>query len=178
MPPGIRDNQFREVTYRSDRKLNFSYEPGWGAGGSEGCNAYGADRSHSQYGYNTIVSSTFPCTSRDYARLGYLWLRKGRWKDQQLVPEDWIKLATSRYVRDDGETPSDYGYTFWILDEVEGVPNDAFGTRGNNMNDCFVVPSLDLVVVRQGNNNGTIDERQIFRTSLIQNIVTAFPENL
>ncbi|MDP6457752.1 MAG: serine hydrolase [Candidatus Bathyarchaeota archaeon] len=177
MPPGIRDNQFREVTYRSDRKLNFSHEPGWGAGGSEGCNAYGADRSHSQYGYNTIVSSTFPCTSRDYARLGYLWLRKGRWKDQQLVPEDWIKLATSRYVRDDGETPSDYGYTFWILDEVEGVPNDAFGTRGNNMNDCFVVPSLDLVVVRQGNNNGTIDERQIFRTSLIQNIVTAFPEN-
>ncbi len=175
MPTGIRDNQFREVPYRTHRKFNFSDEPGWGSGGSEGCNAYGADRSPSQYGYNTIVSSTFPCTARDYARLGYLWLRKGRWGDQQLVPEDWIKLATSRFVRENGESPSDYGYTFWILDELENVPKDAFMTCGNNMNDCYVIPSLDLVVVRQGNNNGTVEERSQFRKAVIQNIVAAIP---
>ena len=102
-------------------------------------------------------------------------MRKGRWGDQQLVPEDWIKLATSRFVRENGESPSDYGYTFWILDELENVPKDAFMTRGNNMNDCYVIPSLDLVVVRQGNNNGTVEERRQFRKAVIQNIVAAIP---
>jgi CubicO group peptidase (beta-lactamase class C family) len=176
MPIGIRDNQFKEIPYRSNKKFNFSNEPGWGRGGSTGCNAYGADRSYSPYNYNTIVSSTFPCTTRDYARLGYLWLNKGRWRDKQLVPEEWIKLATSRFVRDNGKCPNNYGYTFWILDEWEKVSKDAFMTRGNNLNDSYVIPSLELIVVRQGNENGATDERYLFRKNLIQKIVAAIPE--
>ena len=177
MPIGIRDNQFKEVPYRSEKKFNFSDEPGWGRGGSLGCNAYGADRSHSMYGYNTIVSSTFPCTARDYARLGYLWLNKGRWRSQQLVPEEWIKHATKRFVRDNGESPSNYGYAFWILDEWENVPKDAFMTQGNNLNDCYIVPSLDLVVVRQGNENNVNEGRSRFREAVIEKIVEAIPNN-
>lgn len=49
-------------------------------------------------------------------------------------------------------------------------------TRGNNMNDCYVIPSLALVVVQQGNNNPTVEERPQFRTAVIQNIVAVFPE--
>jgi len=30
-------------------------------------------------------------------------------------------------------------------------PKDTFGSRRHNMNDCYVVPSLDIVV-RQGND--------------------------
>jgi hypothetical protein len=86
-----------------------------------------------------------------------------------------MKLATSRYVRDNGETPNNYGYTFWIQDEVEGVPSDMFMSRGHNMNHSYVVPSLDLVVVRQGNDNrNQRDERgRPFSTALIQKIVAA-----
>ena len=98
-PLCIRPRRAREeVPYTSEKKFNFSDEPGWGRGGSLGCNAYGADRSKSPYGYNTIVSSTFPCTVRDYARLGYLWLKKGRWNKQQLIPEKWVKSATKRFI--------------------------------------------------------------------------------
>ncbi|MBC8224715.1 hypothetical protein H8E65_09010 [Candidatus Bathyarchaeota archaeon] len=32
-------------------------------------------------------------------------------------------------------------------------PKYTFGSRGHNVNDCYVVPSLDLVVVRQGNDD-------------------------
>ena len=174
MPIGIRNNQFKEIPYKTSKKFNFPDQPGWGIGGDSGCNAYGADRSKSQYGYNTIVSSTFPCTARDYARLDYLWLKKGQWKNQQLVPEEWIKKATKRFKQADGASMN-YGFTFWILDEWDNVPKDAFMTQGNNMNDSYIIPSLDLVVVRQGNENHSNEDRLNFRKTLIQKIVNAIP---
>ena len=64
MPRGIRDNQYRDMPYFDNRELNFSDEPGWGVGGSRGCDAYGADKSHSPMGYNSVVGSTFRCTRR------------------------------------------------------------------------------------------------------------------
>jgi CubicO group peptidase (beta-lactamase class C family) len=172
MPIGLRDNQYKDMVYNDPRELNFSSEPGWGRGGSEGCNAYGADRGVSPYGYNSIVGSTFRCTARDFARLGYLWLNEGRWGDKQLVPEEWMKQATSRFVQANGESHN-YGYTFWIQDEWDNVPKDTFMSRGHNLNNCYVVPSLDLVVARQGNENGTGEERSRFVETVIEKIVAA-----
>ena len=174
MSVGLRNHAYREMPYSNDQELNFSDEPGWGRGGSEGCNAYGADRRVSPYGYNSIVGSTFRCTARDFARLGYLWMNKGRWGNMQLVPEAWMNLATHRFVRDDGSTPMNYGYTFWIQDEWENVPKDTFMSRGHNLNHCYVIPSLDLVVVRQGNESNS-PEAALFAKTLIQNIVAAIP---
>lgn len=173
MPIGLRDNQYREMPYRDDDELNFSDEPGWGRGGSEGCNAYGADRSSSPLGYNSIVGSTFRCTPRDFARLAYLWLHEGRWGERQLVPVDWIRLATRRFERENGDTPNNYGYTFWMHDGEDGVPRDLFMSRGHNMNHSYVIPSLDLVVVRQGNDNRRVADGQPFATELIRRIVAA-----
>ncbi len=175
LPIGIRDNQYKDMVYNDPRELNFSGEPGWGRGGSEVCNAYGADRSESPYGYNSIVGSTFRCTARDFARLGYLWLRRGRWGDQQLVPREWMRQATSRFVQANGESPVGYGYTFWIQDQWEKVPADTFMSRGHNLNHCYVVPSLDLVVARQGNEVNPREEGAVFVKALIQKIVAAIP---
>lgn len=178
MPIGVRDNQYRDMPYADDRELNFSAEPGWGRGGSSGCDAYGADGSESPYGYNSVVGSSFRCNARDFARLAYLWLNEGRWGSRQLVPSEWMKLATRRFVRDNGETPNDYGYTFWIRDEVDDVPADMFMSRGHNQNHSYVIPSLDLVVVRQGNDDRRrVDEQGQFSTVLIQKIVAALPES-
>jgi CubicO group peptidase (beta-lactamase class C family) len=177
MPTGIRDNGFRDMPYADNRELNFSNEPGWGVGGSEGCDAYGADKSASPYGYNTVVGSTFRCTARDFARIAYLWLRKGRWESQQLVSEEWLNLATRRYVRDDGSTPMRYGYTFWVMDDINGVPSDLYMSRGHNVNHSFVIPSLDLVVVRQGNQNMQLEGEPRFADTLIQKIVAAIPSS-
>jgi CubicO group peptidase (beta-lactamase class C family) len=175
LPQGIRDNGYRDMPYSDGRELNFSGMPGWGVGGGAGCDAYGADMSDSPIGYNSVVGSTFRCTARDFARLAYLWLNRGRWGGTQLVPEEWLRVATSRYVREDGSTPSPYGYTFWIQDELDGVPNDLFMSRGHNLNHSYVIPSLDLVVVRQGNQNRQPRDEPPFATTLIQKIVAALP---
>lgn len=172
MPVELKTNAYRDMVYNDPRELNFSDTPGWGVGGSTECNAYGADRSESPYGYNTIVGSTFRCTARDYARLGYLWLRKGRWGDKQLVSEDWIKQATSRFKQANGESHN-YGYTFWVQDTWENVPHDCYGSRGHNINDCYVIPSLDLVVTRMGNDNPPRDQRNLFVETLMEKIVEA-----
>jgi CubicO group peptidase (beta-lactamase class C family) len=170
MPVGVRENSYRNMVYSDSRELNFSDEPGWGVGGSEGCNAYGADRSSSPCGHNTIVGSTFRCNVRDFARLGYLWLNKGRWGEQQLIPEEWMKIATRRFKQADGKT-NNYGYTFWIQDKWENIPHDAYGSRGHNINDCYVISSLDLVVARMGNDNPPREQRNQFIETLLGKIV-------
>ncbi len=173
MSRGIRGNMFRDMPYQDDRELNFAREAGWGVGGSTGCDAYGADKSESPYGLNSVVGSTLRCTARDFGRLAYLWLRGGRWAGRQLVPASWLDLATRRFVRDDGTTPSPYGYTFWVMDQIEGVPSDLYMSRGHNLNHSFVIPSLDLVVVRQGNDNRRTEGAAPFMDRLIQKIVAA-----
>jgi CubicO group peptidase (beta-lactamase class C family) len=173
MSRALRDNQYREMPYGDSRELNFDATAGWGRGGGEGCNAYGADRSASAIGFNSIVGSTFRCTARDFARIAYLWLNDGRWEGRQLVPAGWLKLATRRFVRDNGETPNNYGYTFWTHNGEAGVPDDLYMSRGHNMNHSYVIPSLDLVVVRQGNDNRRAPGDTPFQTALIQKVVAA-----
>ncbi len=173
MARGLRDNQYREMPYSDNRELNFDATPGWGRGGSEGCNAYGADRSASPFGYNSIVGSTMSGPPRDFARLAYLWLNHGRWENRQLVPAAWLQVATRRFVRDNGETPNNYGYSFWTHNGETGVPADLYMSRGHNLNHSYVIPSLDLVVVRQGNDNRRVAGDQPFATALIQKIVAA-----
>jgi CubicO group peptidase (beta-lactamase class C family) len=170
MPIELKSNAYRDMVYNDPRELNFSDTPGWGVGGSRECNAYGADRSLSPIGYNTIVGSTLRCTARDFARLGYLWLNKGRWGEKQLVSEDWLKQATSRFKQANDEAHN-YGYTFWVQDTWENVPSDCFGSRGHNINDCYVVPSLDLVVMRMGNDNPPRDQRNLFVETLMEKLV-------
>lgn len=173
MPIGLRDNRYRDMPYSNSYELNFADEAGWGVGGDSGCDAYGADGSDSPYGINSIAGSTFRCTARDFARLAYLWLNGGRWMGQQLVPEAWLKLATKRFRREDGTTPNNYGYSFWVMDNLKDVPSDLYMSRGHNLNHSFIIPSLDLVVVRQGNDNRREVDGEDFATALIQKVVAA-----
>lgn len=173
MPITLRNNQYRDMPYSDNRELNFHDFAGWGVGGSVGCDAYGADGSESPYGVNSIAGSTFRCTARDFARLAYLWLNKGRWMEDQLIPKSWMDIATKRFVRDDGSTPNGYGYTFWVMDDIEGVPNDMFMSRGHNLNHSFIIPSKDLVVVRQGNDNRRTVNGEDFSAALIRKVLAA-----
>jgi CubicO group peptidase (beta-lactamase class C family) len=100
-------------------------------------------------GPHTNPHSGLRLSGRDFARLGYLMAHNGRWQDKQIVPSSWIDLAT----RSSQQLNPSYGYTFWV--NTDGalwptVPRDAFAFRGFTASRCYVVPSLDLVVVRLG----------------------------
>lgn len=83
-------------------------------------------------------------TASDLARLGRLWLDRGKWEGRQLVPANWMQAATTQQVAAvDGRG---YGYQFWTL-SAGGHP--AFAAMGAGGQLVEVVPELDLVVVVQ-----------------------------
>lgn len=82
--------------------------------------------------------------SRDFARLGLLYERGGRWGDEQVVPEGWVEDSLVPAEASDGE----YGYQWWLGDE--DLPVDLFSANGHDGQFIYVVPELDLVVVRNG----------------------------
>jgi len=53
------------------------------------------------------------------ARFGYLYLRGGRWKDNQIVPADWVRRSTTPYttgLRSDLIPFGGYGFLWWTSD--------------------------------------------------------------
>lgn len=88
-------------------------------------------------------------SARELARFGYLLLHQGQWDGEQLIPTWWIEMATQSSQAQNPE----YGYTFWVNTKGtrwRGLPTDMFALEGYNSNRCYVIPSLDLVVVRVG----------------------------
>jgi CubicO group peptidase (beta-lactamase class C family) len=85
-------------------------------------------------------------SAEDMARFGLLFLNKGRWQDQQLISEAWIKRAV---------TPSGpnkrYGYMWWLNKEeasrMEGVNEDLFYAAGFGGNFIVVDPVNNVVAV-------------------------------
>jgi len=93
-------------------------------------------------------------STRDEARFGYLFLRRGRWRDKQIVSEKWVKMAT---------TPSplgpDYGFLWWLNTKQKqwpSAPASSFAAIGYGSNTIWIDPDHDLVVVwrwHQGNGD-------------------------
>lgn len=108
---------------------------------------------------------------RDMAKFGYLFLRKGNWHDQQVIPADWVEESTTGRVtvitresrstrmksylhrREGSRLPANasvsYGYQWWVLS------SDGCASRGRGGQAIFVIPSLDLVVVFTGGLGNT-----------------------
>ena len=91
-------------------------------------------------------------TARNWARLGLLYLNDGVWLGERLLPEGWTKFVSTPAPawRD-----STYGAMVWV--NARGVwplPRDAFAFRGAGLQDVYVIPSRDLVIVRMGHFAG------------------------
>jgi len=111
-------------------------------------------------GPHTNAHTGIHLSARELARFGYLMLRKGKWDDQQLIPVDWVDMAT----KTSQPLNPHYGYTWWVNTQGTlwpALPTDAFAALGYRSNGCYVVPSLDLVVARVGTGPSTWDDRDL-----------------
>ena len=94
---------------------------------------------------HTLGYCCFDATARAYARFGLLYLHQGKWGNKQIVPASWVKASVQNAP---GDHP-DYGYMWWLGD-VDGVPKDMYDADGHDGQYIWVIPSLDMVVVRTG----------------------------
>ena len=80
----------------------------------------------------------------DMAKFGYLYLNRGEWAGQQVVPADWIATSTHKHI--DGTLQDGYGYQWWVAQDVYM----ALGYAGQYI---VVDPGQNLVVVITSDGN-------------------------
>ncbi len=102
----------------------------------------------------TFVGSSYMyATGRDWARFGQFLLQDGTWKDERLLPEEFV-AAMQRPTRASGGTYTEI--QAWAVgpgDEPDsrfGLPDDTFWVAGHDGQTIAIVPSKKLVVVRLG----------------------------
>ena len=112
-------------------------------------------------------------STRDHARFGLLFLRGGRWRDRQLISEEWIEMATTP-----GDVNPVYGYMWWLNTDVDshkaeeiskkyskayarywerrpgsGSPKISYAARGGGGHWVWIDSDHEIVVVTRWMNN-------------------------
>jgi CubicO group peptidase (beta-lactamase class C family) len=98
----------------------------------------------------------FRMSTRDLARFGLLFLRNGRWGEQQVVPADWVRESTARHSVIGPQ--SGYGYMWWTGEGVGGFPNvdegpGSYYASGYGGHNVIVMPARKLVVVHRADTD-------------------------
>ena len=78
----------------------------------------------------------------DLARIGYLYLHDGVWSGRRILPEGWVRAATTRHAKAGGIW--EYGYQWWITSH-QGA--DVWAGRGFGGQLLLVIPSREIVAV-------------------------------
>jgi CubicO group peptidase (beta-lactamase class C family) len=104
--------------------------------------------------YVTIAASRFPAyhmwlTAPDFARFGWLMLNHGRWRNQQVIPADWVAEITRAWTPE-ARSGIAYGYMWWVSQNGRQyhaeVGPGSFSARGNGGQILVVAPSRGIVV--------------------------------
>jgi CubicO group peptidase (beta-lactamase class C family) len=82
---------------------------------------------------------------RDVAKIGYLYLRKGVWEGQELLPPAWIDKVSHATVDVHGESGLRYSNLFWAL-----LDKHVYMAVGAYRQVIMVFPDLDIVAVTTG----------------------------
>lgn len=107
----------------------------------------------------------FLCTE-DMAKLGQLYLQKGKWNGQQIIPEFWVEVSTTKH-KESIEGTFGYGYQLWM--EARPGSFEFNGMLGQNV---IVYPDMNMVVVINAGNN------ELFQNCVMLNIIRKhFPRN-
>lgn len=104
--------------------------------------------------------------AEDMAKLGQLYLQRGKWNGQQLVSEYWIEISTARHLKTQNDTYG-YGYQLWM--EQRPGSFEYNGMLGQNV---IIYPDMDMVLVTNAGN------KEMFQHCIMLNIIRKyFPVN-
>jgi CubicO group peptidase (beta-lactamase class C family) len=93
--------------------------------------------------------------ARDWARLANLYLQDGVWNGERILPEGFVKFVSTLAPAWEADNRRTYGGFFWLNGEdAYPVPRDAYYMSGVGGQTTLIVPSHDLVIVRQGHYKG------------------------
>ena len=106
-------------------------------------------------------------TPRDMAKIGVLVLNKGRWGDQQIVSEDWIKESTASHAK---ITNMDYGYNWWRIPfRLHNLQTTASVATGNGGQYIMIFDEFNMVAVFTGGAYNSEDDKLPF--AIVKDII-------
>lgn len=90
----------------------------------------------------TLGCAGLSLTNEELSRFGQLLLQQGMWNGAQLIPPDWIQLATSKQSDNEGSLDwrQGYGYQFWMCS------HHAYRADGAHGQFCIVMPDKGAVI--------------------------------
>ena len=100
--------------------------------------------------------------AEDMAKLGQLYLQKGKWNGQQIIPEFWVEVSTAKHKESNPDTYG-YGYQLWM--EARPGSFEFNGMLGQNV---IVYPDMNMVIVTNAGNN------ELFQNCIMLNIIRKY----
>ena len=97
---------------------------------------------------NYVGSSYAWAITRDWGKFGLLYLRNGNWNGEQLFDKSWSKYVATPTKTSEGR----YGGHFWLNagGRYPDAPKDMYYASGFQGQKIFIIPSMDMVIVRFG----------------------------
>ena len=111
--------------------------------------------------------------TEDIAKLGQLYLQKGKWDGKEILTEQWVNDATSKQIdskpsSDEYEADNDwaqgYGYQFWRNSTGGYRADGAFGQFS------IVMPEKDLVIAITGESFNMGDSMKLIWKNLLPGV--------
>ncbi len=95
-----------------------------------------------------VGSSYGWATTRDWGKLGLLYLHHGNWNGEQILTKSWVDYVRTPCKDSNGQ----YGAHFWL--NAGGIlpdaPRDMYSMQGYQGQKVYIIPSKEMVVVRMG----------------------------
>jgi len=112
-----------------------------------GCEHFSYQPEGVDHNDNVRIGGSILISCRDMARLGQLYLNKGRWAGRQLVAADYIRDATTPSAHNPA-----YGYLWWLnaSGRTPNAPRSMYFAAGARGQFCFVLPDHDMVIATMG----------------------------
>ena len=100
--------------------------------------------------------------TEDMAKLGQLYLNKGKWNGKQIIPESWAEASVTKKI-DSIEGTYGYGYQLWMEERPGSFEYN--GMLGQNV---LIYPDVDMVIVTNAGNE------ELFQDNVMLNIIRKY----
>lgn len=130
-----------------------------------------------------VIFKIYHSNTRSMARFGLLALNKGKWKDEQIINENYFHESTHTSQ----EINPSYGYLWWLNGKskfmvpgsqyvfqgtlIPNAPSDMFAALGASDQKLYVIPGKKMVIVRMG--DASDPDNPTFATSGFDNALWA-----
>jgi CubicO group peptidase (beta-lactamase class C family) len=109
--------------------------------------------------------------TRDYAKFGQLFLQKGEWEGEQIIPAKWVLDSTQNHAPVfHPERGTGYGYQWWVPMPQEGLHKGDFFAVGIYGQYVYINPQANIVIAKNAADREFTRAGKSGQTSIEDNI--------